>query len=261
MDNDGQGVSNVPQTPASDVGFFYPPPSPTETSRLQPSGKASHGNPDAVIPPMPQTAPHSLNLQQAQNADLASQEKFGRPLPSPPSSPPPIHPSAAPETSRPRFSHQQWFAFAWIPLIPVLSAIYTLIGAGIFSRPVALAGGAAIGGLILDIPLTAIIYFLLCPRQTTPTPATFFDDASSVSTGKRCLTWQNSLCCLLGVLVGALTAPLGAACLSQNTRHAVESGALGGFVLFAVVLFVGGIAFIALWARRRPKGVRVVLPV
>ncbi len=240
-------TSHNSATPRSTVGFFYPPSSPTHVNfpPNDPHVPFITGK-TPPIPSLPTLSAYNLHAN-INPHPTNSNEKFPNPPPPhPPSSPTP------PPTSTPFPWRMILIFIALIPLPTLLSAIYVILGAALLSLPASLAASGAIGGVITTIPLVAGVYFLISPWSPPPPPEDFFDDTSS-TTRRRYLKVEYLACVLLAISVGAFSAPIGAACLSQDAGNAAKAGVLGGIVLFVGLLALGCIGLFGWWMHTRQR--------
>ncbi|PPR05514.1 hypothetical protein CVT26_008998 [Gymnopilus dilepis] len=171
----------------------------------------------------------------------------------------------------------------FLPIPPLLSFTYLVTGHAflraiemssnsIYHTPLlaSLEAGAA-GGVILSLPLAALLYLFFFPSRSTSTPAGgedfFEDDSSSILVRATWLRYTGYIVCtILFVCVGGAAGPLGVTCLSSgslasfvgdkkmlSTSAAAAAGLVGGVLVALAVLAICVVLIGAwtLWIRQR----------
>ncbi|KAF8881570.1 hypothetical protein BD779DRAFT_1002405 [Infundibulicybe gibba] len=287
--NTNAATPNVPITPftigmrRSNEAFFYPPlpptavlditsspaptlPHPYQTSAGRAPSTTTHGssNRTSAVPDISENGKEVLPGPFFYGADGTLQLQTRLRMPRPPT----IH-SLQLSGQRSR-AKQYFYAMIFVTIIPfptIFSVMSVVIGHAIlrslgpFSGVsiVSSAQIAAIGGIILTIPVFLLIYLLLSPTPSGPSPEDFFDDDDGEGTVKQWagVWWRSSWIVLLGAAAG----PLGATCLGGNgrvvlgTKQAAEAGLLGGAIIFMWSLWVSAAAFYFWWGwlSQRPR--------
>ncbi|KAF8063616.1 hypothetical protein FPV67DRAFT_254792 [Lyophyllum atratum] len=186
-----------------------------------------------------------------------------RRLPPQPQHQPAVPPSRnLPPTPHLRKSRPLFLLILFLPLPPLLSVLYLLVGHKILVHAspsptpslLSSASAAATGGSILSLPLYLLLYLLLLsspPNSSTGPTRTahedFFDDSDSHTTRTRTRFTTLATYAACGVLVlgvGGAAGALGVTCLAREgvgmlgPGKAAEAGVVGGLVLWAGVLVV-----------------------
>ncbi|KAG6908570.1 hypothetical protein DXG01_004128 [Tephrocybe rancida] len=151
----------------------------------------------------------------------------------------------------------------FLPIPPFISVLYLLVGHGLLRHGngashknpwspslLSSANAAATGGVLLSLPIFLMFFALIHASMRTPAPTQdpqddFFEDddnSSHTGVGPRIVTFATYfLCGALLLCIGALSAPLGVACLPGggppnmlSPGNAAEAGIVGGAVLLAL---------------------------
>ncbi|ESK88621.1 hypothetical protein Moror_3091 [Moniliophthora roreri MCA 2997] len=177
----------------------------------------------------------------------------------------------------------------FVPAPPLLSLLYLVTGHGILrssSDSTSLTNTTpliysvkigVIGGAILALPLTIVLYLLLFPTQNhsdtaDEIPLDFFDDNDSRHNGIQSFLsylscseldfrtkWRSMLgfvgVMVIVVFVGTISGPLGVTCLSANgpsltASEAAKAGTIGGLVLSPVIVGVSVVTLVFLRMRK-----------
>ncbi|RDB22376.1 hypothetical protein Hypma_010489 [Hypsizygus marmoreus] len=221
-------------------------------------------------------------ISQVQNTYLIHHHHHHHHHPLRHSLPPPPHPPRPPSPVNPMSAILKFRAvllfIAFLPIPPLLSVIYILIGHSIFRRAassiqwsaplLSSANAGAAGGIILTLPLALLLFILLAPPPPAASSPTreahedFFDDddESRVGVVQRAGSYAtNIICAGLALGVGGAAGPLGVTCLGSGEHgtpvgadgrvamltpgKAAEAGIVGGVVMlggFIGVAALGG---------------------
>ncbi|KAH9483837.1 hypothetical protein JR316_0003315 [Psilocybe cubensis] len=170
--------------------------------------------------------------------------------------------------------------FIFLPVPPLLSLIYMIIGHAIlrasksspdsiFQSPLlsSIEAGAT-GGVILSLPIALLLYILVIPSRPTTAPEDFFDDdnSSTLRQARYIRRLGYVVSALLVLCIGGLAGPLGVTCLSNGTLDsfvgnkkllstgaAAAAGFLGGVIITfgALTLCIIGMATWTISMRRK----------
>jgi len=154
---------------------------------------------------------------------------------------------------------------AFLPIPPVLSIIYIACGHVVLraAHPahygavplISSVRAAAVGGVILALPLAVLLYLLLFPTKP-PDPEDFFEDEED--TGELLWTYgAYALCATLVLSLGAISGALGTVCLPSSimlsASEAAAAGIVGATILCGGLAVVAAFAFLVWWDYFRPK--------
>ncbi|KAJ6488625.1 hypothetical protein C8R47DRAFT_1126326 [Mycena vitilis] len=214
----------------------------TSASRSSPKSETFHG---------PSTRAHAAPLRS--NFDNHSSPSVRRP------------PSRRSQRAVPSPVKAVAILAAFLPIPPVLSIIYLACGHVVLraAHParygavplISSVRAAAVGAVILSLPLAVLLYLLLFPTQQ-PNPEDFFEDEEE--TGESFQTYgAYALCAALLIALGAICGALGTVCLPESIMLSAAEAASAGIVGAAITL--GGVAMLAMvafavwWDFFRPK--------
>ncbi|KAJ6606537.1 hypothetical protein DFH09DRAFT_1120510 [Mycena vulgaris] len=153
---------------------------------------------------------------------------------------------------------------AFLPIPPTLSVIYLACGHVVLraAHPAHYAAvplissvrAAAVGGVILSLPLAVLFYLLLFPTKP-PDPEDFFDDED---TGESLWTYgAYAMCVVLVLVLGAISGALGTVCLPENimlsAAEAAEAGIVGGAIICGAIVVAACMTFMFWWDFCRPR--------
>ncbi|KAF9267049.1 hypothetical protein L218DRAFT_955524 [Marasmius fiardii PR-910] len=149
----------------------------------------------------------------------------------------------------------------FVPVPPLLSLLYLILGHTVLSFHTVLLVNSLkagiVGGTILALPLTIILYLVFFPSSTPPTdsnPLDFFDDDESRHERlgpllfsfcqSQTLLWRFVLQGLIMVFIGAAAGPLGVTVLSDAAEpqqyltpgQAAKAGVVGGLILSPAIV-------------------------